>query len=199
MTLINKKVGQEFIMMNIGLIYNLRYLFNLGRLFGPLNQQIGSTMFGNNFSGRSVKDVMGLKRFERHTANRAVNLRPEEQKMINMVNAERMAHGLSSLVVDMDLVDTARFKSRDMLHQRYFDHYSPVYGSPQDLVDRMGISYKLIGENLARVPTAERAHLGLMNSTGHRGNILNRNFKRIGVGVVNGGADGKIFTQHFAG
>lgn len=186
-------------MINIGLISNLRYLFKLGGFWGSLKKQTDFKMFGNDFPRRSVIDKGEIKKSGRYKDNRLVKLMPDEQKMISMVNTERMSRGLPPLAVDMGLVDTARFKSRDMLQKKYFDHYSPVYGSPQDLIDRMGIVYRIIGENLARVPTVERAHLGLMNSSGHRTNILNRDFKRIGVGVVNGGTDGKLFTQHFAG
>jgi uncharacterized protein YkwD len=62
-----------------------------------------------------------------------------------------------------------------------------------------GVHYRYAGENLAGAPTVERAHTGLMNSQGHRANILNPNYTRIGVGVIDGGRYGKMFTQHFAG
>jgi len=178
----------------IELIYNMRKLMNLGRRFGPVNPStgFGSNLFGGLFGG-------SYQGFEAQSVNKLVKLGTEEQKMINMVNAVRVSRGLKPLEVDMRLVDSARFKSRDMLKKNYFDHYSPAYGSPSDLIDRMRIPYRVMGENLARVPTVEKAHLGLMNSPGHRANILNHNFKRIGVGIVNGGTDGKLFTQHFAG
>jgi uncharacterized protein YkwD len=60
-----------------------------------------------------------------------------------------------------------------------------------------GVQYMLAGENLAYAPTVEIAHKGLMNSPGHRENILRPEFGRIGIGVIDGGIYGKMFTQNF--
>ncbi|MEL7564048.1 MAG: CAP domain-containing protein [Dehalobacterium sp.] len=178
---------------NIGsLISNINGFVNLGRRFGLLNPQTQAGL-GGNMSGGLLKSV------SQQPVNKALKLKSEEQKMINMVNAERMSHGLRPLEIDMRLVDTSRIKARDMLYKNYFDHYSPGLGSPQELIERMRVPYKVMGENLARVPTVENAHIGLMRSPGHRANILNPDFKRIGVGIITGGADGKLFTQHFIG
>ena len=57
----------------------------------------------------------------------------------------------------------------------------------------------MAGENLAGAPTVERAHSGLMNSPGHRANILNPNFTHVGIGIVDGGPYGKMYTQTFIG
>jgi len=62
-----------------------------------------------------------------------------------------------------------------------------------------GVSYRYAGENLAGAPTVEMAHNSLMNSPGHRANILNANFTKIGIGVVSGGPYGKMFVQMFTG
>jgi uncharacterized YkwD family protein len=126
-------------------------------------------------------------------------LTADEQKMIDLVNKERQAAGLKPLIVDMDLVKTARMKSQDMIDNNYFAHNSPTYGSPFDLMKSQGITYRYAGENLAGAPTVERAHTGLMNSSGHRANILNPNYTHIGIGIVDGGPYGKMFTQHFVG
>jgi len=126
-------------------------------------------------------------------------LTAEEQQMINLVNRERASRGIPELKVDMDLVKTARMKSRDMVENNYFAHQSPTYGSPFDLMRSQGISYRLAGENLAGAPSVESAHRNLMNSPGHRANILNPNFTHVGIGIVDGGPYGKMFTQHFIG
>jgi uncharacterized protein YkwD len=62
-----------------------------------------------------------------------------------------------------------------------------------------GITYRYAGENLAGADTVERAHTNLMNSAGHRANILNPNFTKIGVGVVHGGPYGLMISQEFNG
>ncbi|MCG0275056.1 MAG: CAP domain-containing protein [Thermosediminibacteraceae bacterium] len=126
-------------------------------------------------------------------------LTADEKQMLDLVNAERIKAGLKPLEIDMRLVDLARKKSKDMIDNNYFGHTSPVYGSPFDMMKAAGISYRYAGENIAGAPTVQRAHDGLMNSPGHRANILNPNYNRIGIGIVNGGPYGKMFTQLFIG
>lgn len=126
-------------------------------------------------------------------------LTADEQKMVDLVNAERTAVGLTALEVDMRLVKTARMKSQDMIDKNYFDHNSPTYGSPFDLMKSQGITYRTAGENLAGHQTVESAHKGLMNSPGHKANILGKNYTHIGIGIIDGGKYGKMFTQHFIG
>jgi uncharacterized protein YkwD len=99
----------------------------------------------------------------------------------------------------MRLVETARAKSRDLIEENYFGHISPKLGSPFEQMQRAGISYRYAGENLAGAPTVDRAHAALMKSPGHRANILSPHFTRIGVGIVDGGPYGKMFTQQFVG
>ncbi len=122
-----------------------------------------------------------------------------EQGMVDLVNQEREAAGLLPLKVDMRLVELARKKSQDMIDQGYFSHTSPTYGSPFDMMRAAGITYITAGENLAGAPTLGSAHKGLMDSDGHRKNILNSAFDHVGIGVVKGGAYGYMFTQMFTG
>lgn len=129
----------------------------------------------------------------------ASGLTADEQKMVNLVNEERTAAGLPALKVDMQLVKTARMKSQDMIDNNYFAHNSPTYGSPFDLMKSQGITYRTAGENLAGHQTVESAHKGLMNSPGHKANIMSKNYTHIGIGIINGGPYGKMFTQHFIG
>jgi len=126
-------------------------------------------------------------------------LTADEQKMVDLVNSERKSAGLPALKVNPDLVRIARLKAEDMIENNYFSHTSPTYGSPFDLMSQFGISYRTAGENLAGAPTVESAHENLMNSSGHRANILNSSFKEIGIGVVDGSQYGKIFVQEFIG
>ncbi len=121
----------------------------------------------------------------------------DEQVMLDLVNQERTSRGLSPLVIDMKLVELARMKSQDMVDLGYFSHQSPTYGSPFDMMRDAGISYMRAGENLAGSPQVERAHTSLMNSPGHRANILNQNYTHIGIGIVEGSRYGKIYTQLF--
>lgn len=128
-----------------------------------------------------------------------VALTQDEQKMINLVNQERQKYGLKPLEVDYQLVKLARMKSQDMVDKNYFSHQSPTYGSPFDMMKNAGVKYRWAGENIAGAGSVERAHTALMNSEGHRANILNANFTHIGIGIVKGGPYGMMFTQMFVG
>lgn len=121
----------------------------------------------------------------------------DEARMLQLVNEERAKVGLKPLAIDLKLVELAREKSKDMIEKGYFGHISPTYGSPFDMMKAAGISYRMAGENIAGASTVDRAHVALMNSPGHRANILNPNFTHVGIGIVDGGPYGKMFTQMF--
>ncbi|MFZ5591659.1 MAG: CAP domain-containing protein [Bacillota bacterium] len=126
-------------------------------------------------------------------------LTADEQKMVDLVNAERAAQGLAPLKVNLELTRVARLKAKDMIDNNYFSHTSPTYGSPFDMMKQFGITYRTAGENLAGAPDVNTAHTNLMNSPGHRANILNASFKEVGIGILPGSVYGKIFVQMFIG
>ena len=121
-----------------------------------------------------------------------------ETALVALVNRERTKAGLPSLVEDQTMRDVARGKSRDMFERRYFSHYDPDGKNASDWMEEAGITFTLVGENLAYAPDTTSAHEGLMNSEGHKANILESRFHRIGIGVMDGGIYGKMFTQIFA-
>lgn len=126
-----------------------------------------------------------------------VSLTADELKMFQLVNQERTKSGAGALKINPGLVKVARLKARDMIKNGYFSHTSPTYGSPFDMMKQFGIRYSYAGENLAGAPTVDSAHVSLMNSSGHRRNILNSNFTEVGIGVIDGGPYGKMFVQMF--
>lgn len=118
-----------------------------------------------------------------------------EKEVIRLVNEIRVQNGLSPLTYDWELSRVARFKSQDMKDNRYFAHNSPVYGTPFQMIRNFGISFRSAGENIARGYATPQAVVNAwMNSSGHRANILNAGYTRIGVGYV---ADGNYWTQMF--
>lgn len=121
-----------------------------------------------------------------------------EFAMIDLVNKERTSRGLNTLIFDSRLRDVGRLHSEDMLKRGYFSHYSPEGETVADGAEKFGVEYLVIGENLAYAPNLELAHRGLMNSEGHRANILSPEFNKIGIGVIDGGIYGKMFTQVFS-
>jgi uncharacterized YkwD family protein len=124
-------------------------------------------------------------------------LSAEERQMLELVNAARQQAGLSPLAADLQLTEVARLKSKDMVVNNYFDHESPTYGSPFEMMQQFGVTYSSAGENIACNQSVQAAHQALMNSPGHRANILKPTFTHIGIGIVDGGKCGKIFTQMF--
>lgn len=129
----------------------------------------------------------------------STGLTTDEAKMVNLVNQARNGQGVKALTVNSQLVTLARRKSQDMVDKNYFSHTSPTYGSPFDMMKSAGVKYSTAGENIAGAATTESAHQNLMNSPGHRANILNSSFTQIGIGIVSGSQYGKIFTQMFIG
>ncbi len=121
-----------------------------------------------------------------------------EKSMVIMVNTERTKLGLKPLRTDDKMIQAARLHSRDMFTRSYFSHYDPEGHDAGYRLDKAKVSYMLAGENLAYAPDLETAHTGLMNSEGHRHNILEPKFTRIGIGVIDAGIYGKMFTQEFA-
>lgn len=121
-----------------------------------------------------------------------------ETEMVALVNKERTSRGGTELVVDEQMRAIAREKSRDMFERRYFSHYDPDGKNAADRMNAAGVPYTIIGENLAYAPDLASAHEGLMNSEGHRKNMLEPRYHRIGVGVIDGGIHGMMFTQMFA-
>ena len=120
-----------------------------------------------------------------------------EARMLEMVNAERTQRGLKPLQADAELTQVARAHSRDMFARSYFSHVSPDRDDPFDRMRAAKVRYLVAGENLALARTLPAAHQGLMESPGHRANILRPQFGRVGLGVLDGGVHGLMVTQNF--
>ena len=126
-------------------------------------------------------------------------LTTDEQEVFDLINAKRVANGLSALKIDDELQNVARIKAQDMVDNNYFSHTSPVYGSPFDMIKSFGIKYKTAGENIAGHSTNTGAVNAWMNSSGHKANILNSSFNYTGIGVINSPKYGKVYVQMFIG
>ena len=125
------------------------------------------------------------------------SVRSFEQEVIRLVNEQRVKNGLNPLTENWELSRVARYKSQDMVDNRYFSHTSPTYGSPFQMIRAFGISFRQAGENIAYGQRTPQAVVNAwMNSSGHRANILNASYTQIGVGYV---AAGNYWTQMFIG
>lgn len=128
------------------------------------------------------------------------NITPDpesESEMLTLVNQEREKAGLEPVEVNEVLIQTARKHCSDMFDRGYFSHYTPEGKSPFDRMAEDNVRFTSAGENLALAPNADLAMKGLMNSPGHRANILSESFGEVGIGVIDGGVYGKMFCQEF--
>lgn len=120
-----------------------------------------------------------------------------ESQMLDLLNQERAKENLPALTLDKELTPIARQHSEDMFARSYFSHISPEGGTPFDRIREANIRFLAAGENLALAQTLLLAHNGLMNSPGHRANILHKAFGRVGIGILDGGIYGLMVTQKF--
>ena len=120
-----------------------------------------------------------------------------ENQMFSLINNERKERGVPELTWREEVVPVARAHARDMWEKSYFGHVSPDEEDVGDRLVKEEVKFIFAGENLALAPTLSTAHTGLMNSPGHRENILDGRFKRIGIGIIDNGVYGKMFVQVF--
>jgi uncharacterized YkwD family protein len=112
----------------------------------------------------------------------------EEQEILTLVNNERAKAGLKPLVMNPQVNAAARIKADEMCAKKYFNHTSPVYGTPFEMLRAFGVNYKTAGENIAKGQKSAKAVMGAwMNSQGHKFNILNPDFTDLGVGYATDG------------
>lgn len=124
-----------------------------------------------------------------------------ELKVLELVNAERAKYGLLPLSWDSKLAEVARAHSQDMAKRGFFSHNNPDGKTPFDRIKAAGINYRSAGENIAAgQKTPEEVVKAWMNSSGHRANILNANYTKLGVGYLSGSGTYKTYwTQNFIG
>lgn len=160
----------------------------------------------NNVFGGAVDDALTFLTVEPKSEEllrlnfQTANIKPDRQgeiEMLAQVNEERRKAGATELEEDQGLRDVARKHCSDMFQRGYFSHYTPEGKSPFDRMAQDNIDFTYAGENLALAPNASLAMQGLMNSPGHRANILSENFGKVGIGVIDSGIYGEMFCQEF--
>lgn len=180
------------------------------RIGGYLVRQTGGLERSlNDVFGGAVKDTLTFLTVHPQTGEKIdLRYRPtssqlsvdesSEQIMLTLMNGERVKRGIKPLRFDTQIQQVARAHSRDMFERGYFSHVNPDGLDPFQRMTLAGVKFNAAGENIALAPDVYIAHEGLMNSEGHRRNILDPQFGRIGLGVIDGGIYGKMFTQDFA-
>lgn len=121
--------------------------------------------------------------------------------LVSAANSSRTQSGLGTLSINSALVSAATAKANDMINNDYFSHNSPDGRQPWDFIFAAGYNYVYAGENLAiGYESPSEIHTAWMNSSSHRDNILNPNFREIGIAAVTGeyqGAEITVVVQMF--
>lgn len=121
-----------------------------------------------------------------------------EQQLFELTNAARVRHGLHPLHWDEPVAHTAKKHSEDMAIRNYFSHENLQGLSPFDRMKEDDITFRGAGENLAYGQSSSIfAHEGLMNSKGHRDNILTKQYSHLGIGVAFNEKSQPYYTENF--
>jgi uncharacterized protein YkwD len=126
-----------------------------------------------------------------------------ENDLVALTNQSRAAAGRKALRVDSTLRSIARWRSKDMIKRDYFSHDIPGYGRVFDVMSDRGYCYHVAGENIGWNNSSDatatgKIHNSFMNSSGHRSNILGRDWDVIGIGAYKGANGKKMWTVIFA-
>lgn len=120
------------------------------------------------------------------------------QGILDLVNADRVSHGLSELSLDETLTKAATAKAKDMVMKNYFAHIGPDGINPWHWFKILGYNYAYAGENLAEgYEDANDLEKSWMNSPTHRANILSPFYSEVGVAVIE--RDGTSLVVQFFG
>ncbi len=106
-----------------------------------------------------------------------------EERMFVLLNEDRAKQDLPPLFLDARLTPVARKHSDDMLATGHVAHLSPTTGSAADRAKASNVRTAIVLENVARAYGVAEAQSGLMNSPGHRANILSTEVNRVGIGI----------------
>lgn len=146
----------------------------------------------NSSNGSSSGTTSGGTTEVPATAN-STDVSTAEAKAVELMNADRRANGLSDLKVSSALTSVARSHAQDMVARNFFSHTNPDGKGLADRLKQANISYSAAGENLAENISVQAAETALMNSSGHRANILNSNYTTVGIGV-SFDSDGNVYV-----
>jgi len=125
------------------------------------------------------------------------DMRQAEHLLLQMINRSRAEAALPPLKLDERLSDVARAHSEDMRRNNFFAHISPTRGDLASRVARAGIKARRFTENIAINPELVAAHRSLMDSPGHRKNLLDPNIGSVGIGIVMGEPRTLLITENF--
>ena len=185
-----------------GTNYSIVHVLNKGdkvKVFGKFNewyivQDVKSGIVGCV----SAYYVTLTSQNDYNDSNETINTENEVEKVLKLVNDIRVQNGLKPLILNAELSRVAEHKAMDMVSNNYFDHNSPVYGTPFEMMKKYGINFNMAAENIAGNQSAEGAVYSWTNSEGHLSNIINGDYTATGIGIYTSPVYGKIYVQLFA-
>lgn len=132
--------------------------------------------------GEIAPDDSGMENSDTSNgSNSSEEIHEFASQVIDLVNQERAKAGLSELNIDMNITEAANVRAKEI--KQSFSHTRPDGTSFTTVLGEYGVSYRGSGENIAwGQKSPEQVMSAWMSSDGHRANILNKNFKNIGVG-----------------
>lgn len=155
-----------------------------------------NTATNNTSTSENSVDVQGLAALP---TNYSINVQASaEQKILELMNAKRTEAGLKPLTIDNTLVQVARYKSDNMIQNNFFSHTNPDGTKWTNWLQTIGYKYTTSGENIAyNTYDAVELFNQWWNSPGHRANMMNASYTKVGIGVIQG--NGKYMgTQTFS-
>ncbi|MBE6072092.1 MAG: serine protease [Clostridium butyricum] len=156
----------------------------------------GTTTPDNNQNNNGSVNVSGLPTLP--TKYSTTIQSSAEQKILELMNEKRTAAGLKPLTMDNTLLNVARYKSDHMIQYNYFSHTNPDGTNWTNWLKTLGYKYTATAENIA-YNSYDPVELfnQWWNSSGHRQNMMNPSYTKVGIGVLYG--NGKYMgTQTFS-
>lgn len=128
----------------------------------------------------------------------AMSIDEMKAEIVRLTNEERVKAGVPELEVLPELMDCAQAKADDMLENSYYDHKSPTYGTPGQMIKSFIPQATSAAENLVPwMQTPQEVIAGILDSPDHLKNMLNSKYTHIGVGIIEGAGGGYWWIQHF--
>lgn len=143
----------------------------------------GDTVIANFpvYVGQAIPERV---RFDVASAGGGRDVESVRRELLDLLNATRREAGLPPLREHVGLREVALAHSRDMAENDFIGHTSPRTGTAADRVRGASLTSGLVLENIGRGYGAAEIHRGLMESPGHRANLVNPDVSHVGIGVV---------------
>lgn len=154
----------------------------------------------DNFVGLVRSDLIEIPSSKDNLQNTDSDILPNTaETILSLINLERKNQGIHELKIDSLLNTTASIKAKDMVTNNYFSHTSPTYGSPFEMMQKSGITYKTAGENIAGNQSVQKAVEAWISSNTHKQNILSTAYNYIGIGLEKSDTYGYVIVVMFIG